>query len=112
MHRLDVLQRVELAVEVLLGDLRRQRPEDEDAGDARVGVQLADERERVRLLDVAWELLADVATAELLRDPAHAALVGLCRVIVAHEDGGQARCHSVFAQLGDGSFDLEPQLVG
>ena len=62
---------------------------------ARVGVQLADERERVRLLDVGWELLADVATAELLRDPAHAALVGLCRVVVADEDGGEARVDPV-----------------
>ena len=112
MDRLDVLQRVELAVEVLLGHLRRERPEDEDAGDARVGVQLSDERERVRLLDVAGELLADVAAAELLGDPAHAALVRLRRVVVADEDGGEAGRHPVPSQLGDGCLDLEPQLVG
>ena len=78
------------AVDLRLGDLPRDRPQDEDAADAGIGVELADQGEHIGLLDVPRQRFRDVAAAELPGDATEAALVGVGGVVVAGQDRREA----------------------
>ena len=112
MHGLDVLERVERPVDVALVDLPRQRTQDEDPRHAGIGVELSHDRERLRLLRVGGEPLADVPAAELLGEAPHAPLVCLGCVLVSDQHRRQARCHTRPLQLGRVGLDLRAQLGG
>ena len=89
--RLDVLGGIEDAVQLHLGDVGRQGPHDEDAGDPRVGVQLAHRGQGVGDISVGRHPLAHEPATHGLSQPPETALVNGGGVVVAHEHGGQAR---------------------
>ena len=111
-ERLDVLQRVERAVDLRLGNLPRDRPQDEDSAHAGIGVELADEGEHIRLLDVARQRFRDVAAAELPGDAPEAALVGVGGVVVAGQDRREAGFHPFPGEGRQLELRLLAQLAG
>ena len=89
--------------------LRRQWPQDQDPGDARVGVELAHDRERLGLLRVGGQPFVGVAATELLREPLDPPLVGLSRVLVPDEYRGEARSGAVAVNGGELEGGLLPE---
>ena len=89
-----------------------QRVQDEDAGDAWIGVQLAERGDDVVELDVVGEPLADVAVLEALGEPAHVPLVRLRVVGLPDQHGREARPHLGQAQDLQLVGDALTQLLG
>jgi hypothetical protein len=111
-HGLDVLQRIDGAVHLGLGDVRRQRVQDQDAGDPRVGVQLAEGRDHVGELDVLGQALAHVPVVEALCQPLDVLLVGLGVERLADQHRGQARADLRQPQHLELVGDALAQLLG
>ena len=91
MHGFDVLVRIERAVDERLGDARGQRPQHEDARDARIGVELPDHGEDVGHLGVVGQVLVRVLASEAFGQPPDVPLVRSGGRIVSDEDGGESR---------------------
>ncbi len=66
MNGLDVLDRVQRTVEQGFRDLRRQRPQNQDPGDPRVGIELANDRQRIGLDGIAGQCLTHVVAVDLI----------------------------------------------
>ncbi len=88
---LDVLGRIEDAVQRHLGHLRGQRAEHEDPGHPRVGVELADRGQHVGQLGVLRQPLGHERAPDGLGVAPQPALVGQRGVVVADQDRGQTR---------------------
>jgi hypothetical protein len=65
MHRFDVLEGIEGRVDIGLREVRRQRLQDEDAGDARIGVELPERGEHLGELHVGSQMLGYVPVVQL-----------------------------------------------
>jgi hypothetical protein len=101
--RLDVLVRIEGAIDQRLGDASRHRPQHQDPRDARIGVELPDHGEDVGDLGVVREVLVGVVALEALGQPPDVPFVGSCGVVVSDKDRGEP---------GSGAGDLElPKLL-
>jgi hypothetical protein len=90
MDRFDVLRRIQRTKDAGLRHLTRERPQDEDAGDAGVGVELADRGHHVGFLSVVAERLQRVAAPQLVGQSVQPPLVPVGAVVVSDQHDPEA----------------------